>query len=48
MNANGAKALIYADSFMHQELVDVILNHAVALSVEGKEGFTTKNHVKKF
>jgi hypothetical protein len=25
----------------------IILNHTVDLSVEGKEGFTTKNHAKK-
>jgi|GEM_PF-2378774 ankyrin repeat protein len=47
MNANGATALICAISFIHQELVDIILNHTVDLSVEGKEGFTTKNHAKK-
>ena len=47
MNVNTATALIYAVCFIHQELVDIILNHSVALSVEGKDGFTTKNHAKK-
>jgi hypothetical protein len=38
MNTNRSTALIYAHSFMHQELVDVVLNHAVDFFVEGREG----------
>lgn len=47
MNTNRSTVLICAGSFMPQELVDVILNHAVDFSVGGKDGFTTKNHAKR-